>query len=120
MPAPEAALGSATWLIKNPEAAQKIGLAVLETCNPENETQLTNIEVSIADLFLLRECCQSFIRVNNELVGYNLLRKVYTLMLEDSILEETERAFINDLTAGIDISPLSNPKKINDKKDLDS
>jgi len=99
---------------------QKIGLAVLETCDPENETQLANIEVSIADLFLLRECCQSFIRVNQELVGYNLLRKVYTLLLEDSILEETERSFINDLTAGIDLSPLSNEEKLKNKKDLES
>ena len=28
MPAPEAALGSSQWLLKNPEAAQKIGLAI--------------------------------------------------------------------------------------------
>jgi len=99
---------------------QKIGLAVLETCDPDNEAQVADIEVSIADLFLLRECCQSFIRINNELVGYNLLRKVYTLMLEDSILEESERSFINDLTAGIDLSSLSHKEKMNDKKDLES
>jgi len=86
------------------ELIQKIGLAVLVATAPENEEQLADMEVNVAELFLLRECCQSFIKINNELVGYNLLRKIYYLILERDI---EERSFIENLTQGIDMSNLS-------------
>ena len=58
------------------ELIQKIGLAVLVATASENEDKLAAMEVNVADLFLLRECCQSFIKINNERVGFNLLRKI--------------------------------------------
>ena len=95
---------------------QKIGLAVLVSTAPENEDQTSSMDVTIADLFLLRECCQSFIRINNEPVGYNLLRKIYFLILERDI---EERSFIEDLTAGIDMSTLPIEETLKEGKELD-
>ena len=88
----------------------KIGLAVLETTSPDNKTQTAAVELAVADLYMIRECCQSFIKVNKEAVGYNLLRKVYALMLENELREQEEWSFIDDLTKDIDVSLVS-PKK---------
>jgi len=95
---------------------QKIGLAVLLTTNTleEEEDTLYEIEVTVADLFLLRECCQSFIKVNNELVGFNLLRKIYGLILEEDM---KERRFFQNLTKGINVD-LVVPENIEERKDL--
>ena len=95
---------------------QKIGLAVLLTTNTleENEDTLYEVEVTVADLFLLRECCQSFIKVNDELVGFNLLRKIYELILEEDM---KERRFFQNLTSGINLD-LVVPENIEERKDL--
>jgi hypothetical protein len=94
---------------------QKIGMAVLESTDPTNEKQTADIDISVADLYILRECCQSYIKINAEPVGYNLLRKVYALMLEEEIREQTEWTFIDDLTKGLDLS-LAVPNKATDQK----
>lgn len=67
---------------------QKIGMAVLLVTDPTNISGETIIELSVADLYLIRECCQSYVRINKELVGYNLVRKVYALLLEDAMKEK--------------------------------
>jgi|TARA_R100000808_G_C2142131_1_gene149924 hypothetical protein len=83
------------------EMIQKIGMAVLLTTDPKNITQLTSIDFTVSELFLMRECCQSYVRMNKEPVGYNLARKIYRCLLEDTI---QERVFFNKLTKDIDIS----------------
>ena len=99
------------------ELIQKIGLAVLISTSPENKTQTAQIEFSIADLFLVRECCQTFIKINTELVGYNLIRKIYALILERDIME---RSFIEDLTVGIDMTLFqSTEEKLREGGDTD-
>ena len=40
-------------------------------------------------------------KINDEYVGFNLLKKVYTAILESTM---SERDFINKLTAGIDFT----------------
>lgn len=95
---------------------EKIGIAFLQSTNPENTTKDAEIAVTIADLFLLRECCQSFLRVGKEAVGFNLLRKIYSLILEEGFDDAKERAFIEDLTAGIDMSSISSEEKIRNKE----
>jgi len=92
-----------------------IGMGVLIATDPKNVSQEATLSFNLADLYLLRECCQSFIKVNNELVGYNLLRKLYKVILSDSM---EERAFIDKLTTGIDFS-LKNSLDINKFKDLE-
>ena len=88
---------------------EKIGIAFLQSTDPNNETKDAEISVTVADLFLLRECCQSFLRVGKEPVGFNLLRKIYTLILEE---DTQERTFIEELTAGIDMSALASDERI--------
>ena len=84
---------------------QKIGLAVLVTTSSLEEEEIVfDLEVTVADLFLLRECCQSFIKINNELVGFNLLRKIYELVLDEDI---NERRFLQRLTKGLDLNLIS-------------
>ena len=95
---------------------EKIGIAFLQATDPDNSAGEAQVSVTIADLFLLRECCQSFLRVGKENVGFNLLRKIYSLILERDI---QERTFIDDLTAGIDMSLLSTEEKLRNKETLD-
>tara|TARA_R110000765_G_scaffold196799_1_gene302469 strand:- start:1492 stop:2037 length:546 start_codon:yes stop_codon:yes gene_type:complete len=74
---------------------QKIGMAVLLVTDPDNTSGETTIELSVADLYLLRECCQSYVRINKELVGYNLARKVYALLLDGLV---KEKIFLETIT----------------------
>ena len=92
-----------------------IGMGVLIATDPANASQEATLFFNIADLYLLRECCQSFVKINKELVGYNLLRKIYTLILEDSM---EERNFIDTLTSGIDFS-LQDFQEVKSFKDLE-
>ena len=92
---------------------QKIGLAVLVTTNEiEDEGSSFDLELTTADLFLLRECCQSFVKINNELVGFNLLRKIYGLVLDEDV---QERKFFQRITHGLDLDLTS--KNIEEGKD---
>ena len=89
-----------------------IGMGVLIAT--DNESGEATLPFNIEDLYLLRECCQSFLKFNNERVGYNLLRKIYTAILADSM---EERNFINKLTSGIDFS-LQNSQEVESFKSL--
>ena len=60
---------------------QTLGMAVLLTTQDRWAVEEAVIKITVADLFLLRECCQSYIKVNQEYVGFNLLRKIYALIL---------------------------------------
>ena len=89
-------------------------MAVLTTTDKDMIKSQANIVLSVADLYLLRECCQSFIKVNNELVGFNLLIKIYELILEKDI---KERKFIEDITKDIDVSLVSRIEKLEELKE---
>ena len=93
------------------ELINAIGLGLLIATDPKTVPQEATIQVNMADLYLLRECCQSFIKINNELVGYNLIRKIYGLLLEETM---EERNFINKLTTGIDFKLETKPLKSNE------
>ena len=83
------------------EMIQTIGMGLLIASDPKNNTQTAEVSFAIVDLYLLRECCQPFIKINDEYVGYTLLKKVYTAILESTM---SERDFINKLTSGIDFT----------------
>ena len=61
----------------------KITLAVLYTTDDANKGKEARVNVSDEDLYVIREIAQSYIKVGNELVGYNLKRKIYTLLHQD-------------------------------------
>ena len=83
------------------ELIHTIGMGLLIASDPKNNTQTAEVSFAIADLYLLRECCQPFSKINDEYVGYNLLKKVYSAILETTM---SERDFINKLTAEIDFT----------------
>ena len=78
----------------------RVGLAVLLTTDPQNQSRTTEMPTSMSELFILRECCQSFITYGDELVGYNLIRKIYKLLLEDDF---KQRKFIEKITSDLDL-----------------
>ena len=59
---------------------EKIAVAVLFTLDPENEGREALIELSESDLFCLREVTQSYVTVGDEMVGFNLKRKIYSVL----------------------------------------
>ena len=59
---------------------EKIAVAVLFTLDPENVGQEARVELVESDLFCLREVTQSYVRVGDEMVGFNLKRKIYTAL----------------------------------------
>ena len=83
--------------------------------NPENTSKLTEIELTVSELLLIREACQSYILFNNEPVGYNLMRKIYGVLLGEHV---KEKEVFNKLLEDINMSPPEKPKsseeKIND------
>lgn len=82
------------------ELLEKIGLALLYTTDPKNVGEEAEVPVSDTDLYMLREVSVSYARVGNEPVGYNLKRKIYTLLFSKSY----ERNKVADsLLAQVDI-----------------
>jgi len=90
------------------ETIERIGMACLDVTDPNNFLGKTQISLPITDLYLLRECCQSYVKVGNELVGFNLLRKIYGIILESDI---AEKEYVKNLTEEIDQSFLEAVKK---------
>ena len=79
---------------------EKIGLALLYTTDPNNQGKEAVVPVSDTDLYMLRELAISYAKIGNEPVGYNLKRKIYTLLFSKSY----ERNKVADsLLAQIDI-----------------
>ena len=59
---------------------EKIGKAILFTTDPENKGEPAEVAMSETDLYMLREITHSYIRIGEEAVGFNLKRKIYTLL----------------------------------------
>jgi len=81
--APRAGIGVPLELI------QKLGLAVVLVTEPESDDTV-DLPISISELYLIREVCQSYAQINDTPVGYNLLRKVYKLLLESDLRERAD------------------------------
>ena len=93
------------------ELIQTIGLGFVSLSDDNESSETATINVTLADLYLLRECCQSYVKINDEFVGFNLLKKIYNLILEEAVLE---RKFINKITTGLnlDLNSISNSDMI--------
>ena len=82
---------------------------------PENDTNFVNISLSIEELFLIRECCQSYILFNDEPVGYNLMKKIYKALLGDHIEEKKQfDTLLSDVNMTPSIKKKSTGEEIND------
>ena len=64
------------------------------------------IELGESELYMLRELCLSYIKINGEYVGYNLKMKIYKALLGDEEQEEEERQAVDNmlLKANVDMS----------------
>ena len=59
---------------------ETIGKAILFTTDPDNKGEPAEVRLTDTDLYMLREITHSYIRIGEEAVGYNLKRKIYTLL----------------------------------------
>ena len=95
------------------EMITRVGLAVLLTTDPKNQSRMAEMPIAVSELFILRECCQSFITYGDELVGYNLARKIYRLLLEDGM---KHRDFIERITSDLDFDELPKIERTEEKR----
>jgi len=82
--------GSATIPV-SVDLIQKVGRAVLFTTDNRNGGKEALVEVDESDLLALREVAQSYIKIDGELIGVSLKRKVLSLLLENSYSQELKK-----------------------------
>jgi len=81
----------------------KVGKAVLYTTNPDNQGKDYKVSLDISEVFMIREVAQSFIKVGDEPVGFNLKRKVCALLYEDDLAQENRDEQISKLLKDVDV-----------------
>jgi hypothetical protein len=101
------------------EMITRLGLAVLLATDPNNNSKMADLVVTVSELYLLRECCQSYVTHGNEPVGYNLIRKIYKLLLENEL---KEREIFDNLLSDISVNLENRPKieRLEEPKDADT
>ena len=81
----------------------KIGKAVAFTTNPENLGQEYQFTLDISEVFMIREVASSFIKIEEEAVGYNLKRKVCVLLYGDELKQENRDVQVNQLLKDVNV-----------------
>jgi|TARA_R110001606_G_scaffold355693_1_gene506726 hypothetical protein len=84
-------LGASAMMAAPPDLIDRIGMAVLLTTST-NAISEAVLVVDDQELYLLRECAQSSIKFDDEPVGFNLKRKIYLALLEDSYKDSLQFA----------------------------
>lgn len=84
-------LGASAMMAAPPDLIDRIGMAVLLTTST-NAISEAVLVVDDQELYLLRECAQSSIKFDDEPVGFNLKRKIYLALLEDSYTDSLQFA----------------------------
>ena len=74
-----------------PDLIDRIGMVVLLTTSSSNIKEAP-LEIGDDELYLLRECAQSSVKFDEELVGFNLKRKIYLALLEDDYKDSLQFA----------------------------
>ena len=69
------------------ELIEKIGIAVLQVTDQEEDVNTAIVHLNTTEIYMLREVCFSYSRVGREQVGYSLKRKFYQALFK----EEYER-----------------------------
>ena len=93
----------------------KLGEAILDITSPTNKAGFGKISLSVEELFLIRESCQSYVLFNNEAVGYNLMKKIYKALLEEDIEEKQKfNTLLSDVNMNPSIDKNSKGEEIND------
>jgi len=81
---------------------EKIGMGILRV----EKNSMVPIELGESELYMLREICLSYVKINDEQVGYNLKRKVYQALLGDEEKGETDFQAVENMLfqANVDMS----------------
>ena len=74
-----------------PDLIERIGMAVLLTTADDGIAE-AELMVDEGELYLLREVSNTNVKFLDEMVGFNLKRKVYMALLEDSYKESLQFA----------------------------
>ena len=74
-----------------PDLIERIGMAVLLTTADDGIAE-AELMVDEGELYLLREVANTNVKFLDEMVGFNLKRKVYMALLEDSYKESLQWA----------------------------
>ena len=97
---------------------EKIGKAILFTTDSENKGEPAEVPMTETDLYMLREITHSYIRIGEEAVGFNLKRKIYTLLYSAEYeMDKTAKRLISQvdiptvLIEDDSSSPTKAPKK---------
>ena len=99
------------------ELVDKVAWAVLYTTeegSPSNVEATLNLDSS--ELYLLREIAQSYVRVGDEPVGFNLKRKIYYSLFEEEFnREKSIDRLIEEALPSSDVNdlPLVKKRRIN-------
>lgn len=97
------------------ELILKLGEAILEVTRPGSDNNFVDISLTIEELFLIRECSQSYILFNDEPVGYNLMKKIYKALLGDHIEQKKKfDTLLSDVNMTPSIKKKSTGEEIND------
>lgn len=83
------------------EFIEKIGHAVLFTTDPQNEGKDADMTLSTSDLLAMREVAQSYVKVGEEPVGYNLKRKIAKCLHETTYKQSMTDRVADKLLQGI-------------------
>ena len=95
----------------------KIGKAVVYTTNPDNQGKDYKVSLYVSEVFMIREVSQSFIKIGDEPVGFNLKRKVCTLLYADDLAQENRDEQISKLLKDVDVDlETSIPDEVADSK----
>ena len=70
------------------ELVDKIAWAVLYTTEDEASSVTAKLKLDSSELYLLREIAQSYVKIGDEPVGYNLKRKIYYSLFEEEFNKE--------------------------------
>lgn len=91
------------------ELIERIGMAVLFTTDPENDDKEAVVELTVTDLMMLREVAHSYVKIGEEPVGFNLKKKIYTVLYD---VEYQKMKLLNNLLEGIDTAVLDKPIRV--------
>lgn len=77
------------------ELVDKLAMGVLYTTDPDNVGKDVELLFQASELYQLREIAQSFVKVGQESVGFNLKKKFYSALFKD---EYKTNKLVDELT----------------------
>lgn len=81
----------------------KVGKAVVYTTNPDNQGKEYKVSLYISEVYMIREVAQSYIKIGDEPVGFNLKRKVCDLLYAEDIEQENRDEQVSKLLKDVDV-----------------